>query len=33
MTNLTKELAKQMEESIKLDEEIKKVLGAIGYEI
>ncbi len=33
MTNLTQELAKQMEESIKLDEEIRKILGAIGYGI
>ena len=31
--SLTDELYKNMEESIKLDEEIKKVLGAIGYGI
>ncbi|MDE6284362.1 MAG: type I restriction-modification system subunit M [Bacilli bacterium] len=33
MTRLTQELSKQFEESNKLDEEIKKVLGDIGYEI
>ena len=33
MKDLTSKLAKQMQESAKLDEEIKKVLGAIGYEI
>ncbi|MDD2627266.1 MAG: class I SAM-dependent DNA methyltransferase [Clostridia bacterium] len=33
MTTLTSELKKQFEESRKLDEEIKKVLGAIGYGI
>ena len=33
MKQLTEELSKQMQESNKLDEEIKKVLGAIGYEI
>ena len=33
MKSLTEELSKQMEESKNLDEEIKKVLGAIGYEI
>lgn len=33
MTKLTNELSKQMKESRELDEEIKKVLGAIGYDI
>jgi type I restriction enzyme M protein len=33
MKTLTEELSKQMKESNELDEEIKKVLGAIGYEI
>ena len=33
MKDLTSKLAKQMQEGAKLDEEIKKVLGAIGYEI
>ena len=33
MADLTSKLAEQMKESAKLDEEIKKVLGAIGYEI
>ena len=33
MKSLTSELSKQMKESQELDEEIKKVLGAIGYEI
>lgn len=33
MKTLTEELGKQFEESRKLDEEIKKVLGAIGYGI
>jgi type I restriction enzyme M protein len=33
MITLTTELQQQFEESIKLDEEIKKVLGEIGYEI
>ena len=33
MKNLTQELYKQFEESHKLEEEIKKNLGAIGYEI
>jgi len=31
MKELTSKLAEQMQESAKLDEEIKKVLGAIGY--
>lgn len=33
MKTLTQELSKQMKESNELDKEIKKVLGAIGYEI
>lgn len=33
MKDLTTKLAEQMEKSVKLDEEIKKVLGAIGYDI
>lgn len=33
MADLTSKLAEQIKESVKLDEEIKKVLGAIGYEI
>lgn len=33
MTNLTQELAKQMDESVKLDKEIKKNLKEIGFEI
>ncbi len=33
MTNLTQELAKQMDESVKLDKEIKKKLKEIGFEI
>lgn len=33
MKSLTSELSKQMKESQELDEEIKKVLGAIGYEV
>lgn len=33
MKTLTQELSKQMQESNELDEEIKKVLGAIGYGI
>ena len=33
MKQLTEELAKQMKESSELDNEIKKILGAIGYEI
>ena len=33
MADLTSKLAQQMEEGAKLDEEIKKVLGAIGYGI
>ena len=33
MADLTSKLAEQMKESAKLDEEIKKVLGAIGYEL
>ncbi len=33
MAELTLKLSEQMKESAKLDEEIKKVLGAIGYEI
>ncbi len=33
MKDLTSKLAEQMQESTKLDEEIKKVLGAIGYGI
>lgn len=33
MTQLTAELAKQMEESKKLDEEIKKNLEKIGWKI
>ena len=31
MKDLTSKLAEQMQGSAKLDEEIKKVLGAIGY--
>ena len=33
MADLTSKLAEQMQEGAKLDEEIKKVLGAIGYGI
>ena len=33
MKNITSELSKQFEESHKLEEEIKKDLKAIGYEI
>lgn len=33
MTDLTSKLAEQMQEGAKLDDEIKKVLGAIGYGI
>ena len=33
MSDLTSKLAEQMKESAMLDEEIKKVLGAIGYGI
>jgi len=33
MTDLTSKLAEQMQEGARLDEEIKKVLGAIGYDI
>ena len=33
MADLTSKLSEQIKESAKLDEEIKKVLGAIGYEI
>ena len=33
MKTLTEELSKQMKESNELDTEIKKVLGAIGYDI
>ncbi len=33
MKRLTAELAKQMEESKKLDEEIKRNLGVIGWKI
>ncbi len=33
MADLTSKLAEQIKESVKIDEEIKKVLGAIGYEI
>ena len=33
MKLLTQELSEQMIESNKLDEEIKKVLGVIGYEL
>ena len=33
MADLTSKLAEQMQEGSKLDEEIKKVLGAIGYGI
>lgn len=33
MKNLTQELSKQMKESAELDEEIRKVLGEIGYGI
>jgi type I restriction enzyme M protein len=33
MKTLTEELSKQMKESNELDEEIKKVLGAIGYDL
>ena len=33
MNNITSELSKQFEESHKLEEEIKKNLKAIGYEI
>ena len=33
MTRLTSELSKLFEESHKLEKEIRKKLGAIGYEI
>lgn len=33
MADLTSKLAEQMQEGARLDEEIKKVLGAIGYDI
>ena len=33
MTRLTSELSKLFEESHELEEEIRKKLGAIGYEI
>ena len=33
MTDLTTKLAEQMQEGARLDEEIKKVLGEIGYGI
>ena len=33
MADLTSKLAEQMQEGARLDEEIKKVLGAIGYGI